>query len=466
MSLSVAYNIARSSLQATQSQIGVVSRNTSSATDPAYSRKIASLVTQGGVARVIVTRASSVALYTKMIETTSDASQKAALLDGLEKLNQTIGDTDLNESPAAYVGKLKTALQNYAKSPDSSATARAFVESANDMATSLNRASLKVQAIRQEADRDIADSVNLINDILVKFEAANNAVMRGVAVGADVSDSLDTRDALVAQLSEELGINVVERAGGDMAIYTDSGVPLFEREARTVTFDRTLTYSPGTVGNAIFIDGVQVTGPGAPMPLNSGKLVGLAELRDKVTVSYQDQIHALSAALVDAFAQPPGSVFETDPTAPGRIRVNPMIDPSYTDPLTGEVGSYDRIRDGAGYPSDDAADSDNLFRLVREMERDDRAFDPALGLGAMASLQEFASSSASWVQANRQQTSDQFEYQKTLLGQASDLLSNATDVNMDDETALMLQLEKSYSASAKLIAMIDELFKTLLNMVD
>jgi flagellar hook-associated protein 1 len=36
---------------------------------------------------------------------------------------------------------------------------------------------------------------------------------------------------------------------------------------------------------------------------------------------------------------------------------------------------------------------------------------------------------------------------------------------MDDETALMLQLEKSYSASAKLLSVIDQMLKTLLSVV-
>jgi flagellar hook-associated protein 1 len=458
MALSVAYNTARSSLQASQSQMGVVARNTSSATDPSYSRKIATLVTQNGSVRVSVARASSAALYAKMLETTSDASLRKSVLDGLERINQTIGDTDLNQSPAARVGALTSALQSYAKSPDNPVAARAFVASAYDMATSLNQASAKVQTIRQDADREMSDSVKLINDILVKFEAANNDVLRGTAVGADVSDSLDTRDTLVAQLSEELGITVVTRTGNDMAIYTDSGVPLFERKARTVTFEPTMIYGPETVGKAVLIDGVRVTGPGAPMPLNSGKLAGLAEVRDTIAVAYQDQLHELARGLTEAFAQPDGSVFLVDPDSPGRIKVNPLIDPA------NPGGSYDRIRDAGGNPDQDAAYSDNLYRLMGEVEKD-RGFNSALGLGATASLQGFASASASWVQAGRQKASDQLDYEITLLGQASDLLSNATDVNMDDETAMMLQLEKSYAASAKLISVINEMLKTLLNMV-
>src|SRR3712207_1995947 len=229
MSLSVAYNTARSSLQASQSQMAVVSRNTASASDPNYSRKIASLTTQGGAARIVVQRASDTALLAKMLETTSDAATQKALLEGLQKLSQTIGDPELDQSPAARIGALNSTLQQYANAPDSPELALAFVRAASDMATSLNDATATIQAIRLESDGKIADSVARINDLLLKFEAANNQVMSGSALGADVTDAMDLRDGIIAQLSEEIGITAVPRAGNDIALYTDSGVPLFDR---------------------------------------------------------------------------------------------------------------------------------------------------------------------------------------------------------------------------------------------
>ncbi len=94
-----------------------------------------------------------------------------------------------------------------------------------------------------------------------------------------------------------------------------------------------------------------------------------------------------------------------------------------------------------------------------------RPIASGLGFGPTASLQSLASLSGSWIENARQSASQSVEYQTTLLGHASEALSNATDVNMDDETALMLQLEKSYSASAKLLSVIDQMLKTLLSIV-
>src|SRR3712207_5533451 len=103
MSLSVAYNTARSSLQASQSQMAVTSRNTAGASDPNYSRKIAALTTVEGGARVVVLRATDRALLSKMLETTSDAATQRAILSGLQKLSETIGDPELDQSPAARI---------------------------------------------------------------------------------------------------------------------------------------------------------------------------------------------------------------------------------------------------------------------------------------------------------------------------------------------------------------------------
>ncbi|MEZ0169661.1 flagellar hook-associated protein FlgK [Microvirga sp. TS319] len=482
MSLSVAYNTARSSLQASQSQMAIVSRNTAGASDPGYSRKIGALVTTGGVARVTVIRASDRALLNKMLETTSDAAMQKSLLEGLQKLSRTIGDPELDESPAARIGALKNSLQQYANAPDDNVLARGFVKAASDLATSLNQATAEINAVRKEAQVQITESVSRINEILAKFKMANDEVMSGSALGRDVSDALDTRDYLIAQLSEEIGITVVPRADNDIALYTDSGVPLFDRLPRTVKYDASVGLEPGKPGGAILIDDVPVTGEQSPMPLSSGSLVGLVKVRDEAAVGYQRQLDELARGLISAFAEvdktgggkpdlvgiftyadAPGIPATAEGLA-GQIRVNDAVDPS-------QGGKFERIRDGGingdpaySYGDGTASFSTRLYQLVDAMEAD-RGFDPDLGLGSKMTLQDFASSSAGWVEAKRQDASQQVAYRETLLAQASEALSNATDVNMDDETALMLQLEKSYSASAKLISVINQMLQTLLNAV-
>ena len=48
---------------------------------------------------------------------------------------------------------------------------------------------------------------------------------------------------------------------------------------------------------------------------------------------------------------------------------------------------------------------------------------------------------------------------------AQTALSNVNGVNMDDEMSFMLQVERTYSASSKLISTVDEMLKQLLAAV-
>ncbi len=91
--------------------------------------------------------------------------------------------------------------------------------------------------------------------------------------------------SILKELSKEIGITTSTAANGDMSVYTDGGVTLFQGgRARSVTFSSTTTYTAATSGNAVYVDGVPITGSSAPMLSTAGRIVGLATLRDN---SYQ-----------------------------------------------------------------------------------------------------------------------------------------------------------------------------------
>ena len=75
--------------------------------------------------------------------------------------------------------------------------------------------------------------------------------------------------------------------------------------------------NPGTTGNAVFIDGVPVTGANSVMPLKAGKIAGLAELRDNATVTYQNQLDEIARGLIAVFAESDQSATPTLPDVPG-----------------------------------------------------------------------------------------------------------------------------------------------------
>ncbi|WP_262046990.1 flagellar hook-associated protein FlgK [Bradyrhizobium sp. Bra78] len=489
MNLTAALESARSSLMASGIQSSVISRNIAGASSTGYSRKIAVLDNLPGTGVYVagIQRAASSGLYNNVLIATSSSAEQSAIHDGLQKIaSATVDDPELDQSPTAQLNALKQALQQYANAPDNTTLAQAAVASAKDMATALNQATQTVQSVREGADADMKTSVQNINRLLSQFQSVNTAIVKGTISGDDVTDYLDQRDSIVSQLSQELGVTMSIRTNGDAALYTDSGVVLFDKTARTVSFAPTNAYTAGTTGNAVYIDGVPVTGANSVMPLKSGKLAGLAQLRDQDTVTYQSQLDEIARGLINTFkesdqsgaALPDVPGLFTYPGAPampasatvsvglaGTISVAASVDPALG-------GNPDLLRDGAisgnaAYQYNTAGNggySTRLQQLIGDMDAS-QPFDATTQGKPSGSLIDFASSSTSWIENQRKAADDNVTYQNTLLDRSTAALSNVSGVNMDDEMSLMLQVERTYSASSKIISTVDEMLQSLLAAV-
>jgi flagellar hook-associated protein 1 FlgK len=436
-----------------------------------------------------ITRQADQALFDRMLGATTGAAAQKAIVDALAALDQTNGDPELDASPAAHIAKLASALQQYAQEPHSATLARAAVTVAGDLAGALNDATRTVQQVRAQADADMATSVSRLNDLLAQFETVNNRVKHGAAVGADVADDLDQRDQLLRSISEEIGIRTVTRGDNDMAIYTDNGLTLFDTRPRPVTFAPTELYLPATTGAPVMVDGVAVTGNTSFGGSASGRITALAQVRDQIAVTYQAQLDEIARGLVQAFAESDQSASPTLPEVPGlftwggapampatgsievglagTIRISASVDPA-------QGGDPARLRDGAisnpGNPAylynatGAAGFSDRLNDLIAALDQQ-RVFDAAAGTGSSATLSGFAAASVGWLQGTRQSASEQADYKTTLLGRASEALSNITGINLDEEMTLLLELERSYQASSRLITTIDNMLGSLLAAV-
>lgn len=498
MTLSSAYNTINSSFASTAAQSAVIARNISNANTPSYSREVANQVASpyGGSEVVSVTREASAALLDQLNVSTSESASQAAVASGLANLAQTVNDSasvtsasgamQNGASPSAILVNLQGALSTYAASPNSAAAGQAAVTAANQLVGSLNAGASAVSQVRSQADSNIAASVATIDTLLAQFASVNNGIVSGLAGGADVSRLQDSRDSILTQLSTQVGVNTTMNANGSMSIYTDSGVTLFQDGPRAVTFSPTATYVAGSVGAAVTVDGTPITGASAPMAIHSGALAGLTQLRDVIAPRYQQQLDQIAGGLVNAFSESDQSASPTQPTLPGlftfpgatgvpssanvmglsaQIVVNANVDPS-------RGGNVNLLRDGGvsspgnpAYtynPSGGTSFSGRLRQLISGIDAT-QAFAPSAGLASSDSLSDFASTSVSWLQGQNSAASNAAAYQSSLVSQASSALSNAIGVNLDTEMTNMLNIENSYTTSAKLLTTVNNMFSALIN---
>lgn len=485
MSLTASLHTALAGLSTSSQQLAVNSRNIARANEEGASRKVPKIATLvgGGLHVALVERLANPQLFAKVLESTSNANGQKVIADALKQFDITINDPALAGAPAAMLSKLNAALQAYASAPQDAAAANAAITAVRNLAQGLRDASQRVQEQRRLADLGMQSSVSNINDLLQQFQGLNDEIVRGTGNRADVTDLLDQRDMVVRKLSEEIGVRTVVDGNNNMSIFTDGGVTLFSGVPRPVTFEATTAYGASTVGKQVFVDGVPITGGDAGLKSGSGKLVGYAKIRDEVAVTYQTQLDEVARSLINAFAEKDqtgggnpdlAGVFTWDggPALPGsgvtaglaaQIKLNPAADPS-------KGGDAKFLRDsginGAAYKENTtnaSAFPNRLQGLIDQMKAS-RTFDPSAGVTTTGTISDFMAASGGWLQAQRKTAEAAADYSDTVMNNAKDVLSKETGVNMDEEMTMMLQYERAYQASARLMTTIDQMFDTLLRM--
>jgi flagellar hook-associated protein 1 FlgK len=461
MSLTSALGIAQRSLLNTSRQTSVVSRNVAEQNNPDYARRSAVLASTTAGSRVVdIQRATNEVLFKQNLAALSSATGQETLLAGLNELATAVNGASNDATVAGAVGKLQEALTLYAASPSNRTLALNAVEAARHVVSSLNAATQAVQTSRADNDARIATEVDTLNRLLDEFQSVNTTIANGTRLGNDVNEALDRRDKLLKQISAIVPVSVNQRGDGDLSLVTQDGIMLFDKVPRKVAFAPTNTYVASISGSRVYIDNVPLSsGSTAAAP---GTLSALLHLRDDVAPAMQTQLDEMARAIVGAFSvggttglvtfAAPGTT--ADAGFAGLVRINMAYDAN-------AEGNPELLR-GIGSP---ASDSTLIRSFITKLDAP-FAFSAEAGLGsAERTLGDFATSSVSWLEAQRKTASATLETKNALATRTAAALSNATGVNIDEEMSLLLELEHSYQASARLIKAVDEMLAAILAAV-
>lgn len=486
MSLSLAYDIARSALSANGAQTSVVSRNIQNVGQANSAHKSADLVTltNGGVGVARVSSAINQSLFENVLDNGAAFEALNVVVARLGQLQDIIGTPEEGRNFGAQIAELRAALQMAGASPNDMQALQIVVERARDIARGLSQAATAVHKVRSDADVELGAAAGKLEALLQQFEEINGTVVAGTHAGHDVTDGIDQRNALMRQISELIGIRASVREGNDVVLFAANGATLFETTARQIAFARGATLVPGSPGEQFSIDGVSVSL--SEVSQLGGRISGLIRVRDDVAVTFGRQLDEIARVLVTVFAEKDQSAIPTLPDVPGLFTLasgavpppGAVIDGlaaqiavhANVDPVQG--GDVTRLRDGGisnpalpqyTYNSSGGAGfSDRLLELQSALSQD-LAFDPSVGLGAVGSVSSFAADSAGWLSELRRDQTDTYEDKQVAGQRAVAAWQNAIGINLDDELTDLIALERSFQASSRLITTVNTMFDALLN---
>lgn len=312
MSLRVASSIASSALRTSEVGIAVASSNVANADTDGYTRKTASNITRNtgvNVASVDVTAVSSNVdryLLKTLVSAQSDLGYTDTRNSYLDQMQSAFGSVSDDDSGGTDIGSMIDALADtlgtLATSPESESAKAATVQDLSDLAETLRNTSSSIQSLRAQADDEIATTVDTINETLSGIDSLNDRIVKGKALGQNVTDLEDQRNTALKSLSKSIDVTYQVDDSGLMRISTASGKSLLDSKVHELSYTPAASVSASTVYSAsgssgfggIMLNGVDITGSSL-----GGTLGALVQLRDTDLPAQQAGLDELATTLMD-----------------------------------------------------------------------------------------------------------------------------------------------------------------------
>lgn len=340
-------NAALSGLRVAQQQLSVISNNVSNATTPGYTRKILPQSSQviNATGQIIGVQADTIIRRVDMnlqkdlwtqISGVAELDIKATYLDKIEKFH---GSTQEERSIAAEISELKDMFAALSDSPSDGFLQQSALGQAQVVATKFNQFGQLLTDMRNEAQDEMAQTVDRINALLESIAELNTQIKGTANMNRSTAAIEDHRDEAIKELSTLIGITSFTRGDGVIVIQTTRGVQLTDEKPTEVFFNPgrvgpTTTYPTGVAG--IYVGGDPARNI-ASFDITrtdiGGKLGGLIDLRDNSLVQYQSQVDELAHKLALRL-EAQGLTLFTDQTGTVPLDTPPDISTNPPTPVT------------------------------------------------------------------------------------------------------------------------------------
>jgi len=476
-------------LSASQSALNVVGHNIANVNTPGYTRQRADLSSNVASAQGQVYFGTGVSLNSisgirdkfldlqiyKETAVQTGADQRYSTVNAIAT---SLGDTS-SSGLGAQIQSFFQSFQDLAASPESTALRTNVVGKAQTMITSLKTQYSMLDDQRRSADQSVGDLVAQVNSLTSQIAKLNDQITSTVPVGSN-NDAIDQRKALTDKLSSLVGINVFEGSKGEYQITIDSGSATLVSGSHAYTLTAAQGAGPG--GMSAVMSNMGPTATDVTAGIKNGQLGAQLDIRDNLS-GFQQQLDQVAAGISSQVnlihqtgygintlsAANHGTDFFQTSVANGVNGLPPSITAATF--YKGMVSSLSVNSTILGDPSLIATagaagaigDNTNANAIANLQSATNTVDTNGNGVGDSG---PFSSSIASLVgdlgtQVQNYQT--QSTTQQNLVAALQNQRDQVSGVNLDEEAANMMNLQRGYQASARFINVINTLTEQLVS---
>jgi flagellar hook-associated protein 1 FlgK len=300
MSLSGALNAAISGIGANQRQIQVISGNVSNANVEGFTKKslpqstqVVGLDTNGGVETGVVQREVNEFLRGRIQSAESELSFDKTKQEFFKRVQDFFGTVDSNSTISNSISDLRTAIEDLTINPENSAIQQQVVSKAQALAGQFRTFTQNAQELRAEADLQIKQSVQSVNENLQQVKDLNAEIAQAEALGKSSANLRDQRDTALKEISQQIDISTFERETGEIVVVSadEQARQLVDGSAAELQFDAAGSLGSGEPGGEVqYSDGSTVD----PDSIG-GRMGALLQLRDQDLANFQADLDRLAA---------------------------------------------------------------------------------------------------------------------------------------------------------------------------
>jgi flagellar hook-associated protein 1 len=448
--LLTSFNAAANSLATYEKAMGVVQNDTVNVNTPGYVRQSVSFESlpfdvngaQAGGVSVgnVQSSRDEYAEYNVQLQQTA-AGMSSTLSSHLSQLQGTF-DLQSTTGVAGSLNTLFSAFSQLTVSPNDTQSRQSVISAASGLATAFNVASHGLDTAIQTSDSDIQSTVKNINDTIADIQSLNVELRRQQS---DPDPSLDARLHVdLENLSQYTGINVARQSDGSVNISINGQRPLLIG---------TTQYSISAVDNGSSTSILDSNGNDITNVASTGQLGALVKLRNTIIPGYQSQLNLLAKNVADTIntqlqsgvdknGNPGTALFQYSAAAPaGSLAVTSIT--------TAQVAAANAANPGG---------NDNAMALSTMQNN-------AISSLGNFTMTEYYGNLSSTVGRDISNAKSTDTTQQQLVAQAQSLRSQSSSVSLDEEAARLVEYQKAYEATSKLLSVIDNMTETLLSIV-
>jgi flagellar hook-associated protein 1 FlgK len=464
-------DVGKRSMLNSQAGLQTVSHNIANKSTEGYSRQRTEQVTNPptGIGQITVgtgarltgvTRTNNPHLEKQLEQEGSELGQMKAQSEAMARVEQVYNE-QVNKGLNKFMGEFFNSFRELSNNPESAATRTLVKESADFLAKDFHRVDGQLRQIQGDIDFQIRSLVNDINEFTAEIAELNEKIQIVEGGGGQANDQRDRRDLLIKKLSEKVNIRWAESKSGQVSITAGSTAVLVSgfssmklsvrAGSSTARKDEGLVdilYHPTETSRPVAVtDQFKGGSIGGLLAVRDDTIRNLRDGMDEMAFTFAKEVNRAHTRGFDRYNKNGLNFFEVpkeSKNASSMIKVNSDI--------MMDVG---KIAAGAAPNSPGDNRIANIISSLQYQKRMD---------GNGATFDDFYGSMVGQVGIETSRVNNGLVSQQGIVEQLTNLRESISGVSLDEETTKLIEYQKQFDASARLIRAADEMLDTVLNI--